>query len=83
MKKALAVILSMALLCAALALPLLADPPDNAGKGTQYNNGLWYVAYWVLLDAGAKTGNYWAAAVVSWLLYPEGGPPPWFTPPGH
>jgi hypothetical protein len=84
MKKVLATFLSLALLGTVLAVPLLADPPDNAGQGTKGNEGLLNAVYATYSNnSGGK--DWWGNGVVAWLFFnglPLNFAPPWFAQGG-
>ena len=81
MKKRLLVALILVfVLSFALATPVFAGPPPDAGKGTIWNEGL-LNALERLMEVGHKTGFYGPAALIDYLSYVYAGPPPWFVGP--
>ncbi len=82
MKKLLLVLFLVIVLTMTFATPAFAGPPQDAGKGTAANDGLWK-AFERLIDVGSKTGNYFPAAIIDWLYYWNAGPPPWFAPANY
>ena len=81
MKRLLLVLILVVVLTLSFATPAFAGPPEDAGKGTAWNEGLGNAAnhlervYYKTLSEGAL----WAWALIGSLLQPSVGPPPWFV----
>ena len=83
MKKVIISLILAVILSLTLASPAFAGPPEDAGKGTVLNDGLWNAdehlqdIFYALLAKGKYNWgllNGWCK--VSWLLQPSAGPPP-------
>ena len=88
MKKVVMALLLSVILNVTFATPAFAGPPPDAGKGTAWNDGLGNALLHLLAVPFPAHANKWidipfGLAVVDWLWYPKGGPPPWFVPANY
>jgi len=83
MKKLMLSLILAVILSLTLTTPAFAGPPEDKGKGTADNDGLWNAAshlqevYYKTYSAGAL----WAWSIIGPFCHQGFGPPPWFVPP--